>query len=53
MGDGRAEGSAATGNGGRAAASLTPGVDGTGSGSLLDAALSNPLDKNDPVMSGS
>ena len=53
MGDGRAEGSSATGDGGRAAVSLTPDVDGTGSGSLLDAVLSNPLDENDPVMSGS
>ena len=53
MGDGRAEGSSAIEDGGQAAMSLTPDADGTGSGSLLDAALSNPLDKNDPVMSGS
>ena len=33
MGDGRAE---ATGDGGQAAISLTPDVDGTGSGSLLE-----------------
>ena len=36
MGDGRAEGSSATGDGGQAAISLTPDVDGTGSGSLLE-----------------
>ena len=35
MGDGRAEWSSATAAGGRAAVSLTPDVDGTGSGSLL------------------
>ena len=35
MGDGRAEGSSAIGDGGQAAISLTPDVDGTGSGSLL------------------
>ena len=40
MGNGRAEGSSATGDGGQAAVSLTPDVDGTGSGSLLDSALS-------------
>ena len=33
MGDGRAEGSSATGDGGRAAISLTPDID---SGSLLE-----------------
>ena len=37
MGDGRAEGSSAIGDGGQAAISLTPDVDGTGSGSLLDS----------------
>ena len=36
MGDGRAEGSSAIGDGGRAAMSLTPDGDGTGSGSLLE-----------------
>ena len=36
MGDGRAEGSSATGDGGQAAISLTPDVAGTGSGSLLE-----------------
>ena len=40
MGNGRAEGSSATGDGGQAAISLTPDVDGTGSGSLLDSILS-------------
>ena len=40
MGNGRAEGSSATGDGGQAALSLTPDVDGTGSGSLLDSVLS-------------
>ena len=33
MGDGRAEGSSAIGDGGQAAISLRPDVDGTGSGS--------------------
>ena len=36
MGDGRAEGSSAIGDGGQAAISLMPDVDGTGSGSLLE-----------------
>ena len=36
MGDGRAEGLSAVGDGGQAAISLTPEVDGTGSGSLLE-----------------
>ena len=36
MGDGRAEGLAAIGDGGQAAISLTRDVDGTDSGSLLD-----------------
>ena len=39
MGDGRAEGSSATGDGGQAAVSLMPDIDGTGSGSLLDSVL--------------
>ena len=51
MGDGRAEGLSAMGDGRQAAISLTPEVDGTGSGSLLDSILSTFL-KNDPVMSG-
>ena len=36
VGDGRAEGSSAIGDGGQAAVSLTPDMDGTGSGSLLE-----------------
>ena len=36
MGDGRAEGSSAIGDGGQAAVSLTPDVGGTGSGSSLE-----------------
>ena len=40
VGDGRAEGSSAVGDGGQAAISLTPDIDGTGSGSLLDSILS-------------
>ena len=51
MGDGRVEGWSAIGNGGQAAISLMPDVDGTGSGSLLDSILLTFL-KNDPVMSG-
>ena len=48
MGDGRA-----IGDGGQAAVSLTPDVDGTGSGSLLDSVSSiYPLERNDPGMSG-
>ena len=45
MGDGRAEGSSAIGDGGQAAISLTPDGDGTGSGSLLDSILSALLKK--------
>ena len=45
MGDGRAEGPPAIGDGGRAAVSLTSDVDGTGSGSLLDSVLSTLLEK--------
>ena len=40
MGDGGAEGSSAIGDGGQAAISLTPDIDGLGSGSLLDSFLS-------------
>ena len=40
MGDGRAEGSSATGDGGQAGVSLMPDTDGTGSDSLLDSNLS-------------
>ena len=36
MGDGRAEVSSAIGDGGQDAISLTPDIDGTGSGSLLE-----------------
>ena len=43
MGDGRAEGSSAVGDGGQAAISLLPGADGAGSGSLLDSILSTLL----------
>ena len=45
MGDGRAEGPSAIGDGGEAAISLTSDVDGTGSGSLLDSILSTLLKK--------
>ena len=45
MGDGRAEGSSAIGDGGQDAISLTPDVDGTGSCSLLDSILSTLLNK--------
>ena len=44
MGDGRAEGSSAIGDGGQAAISLTPDVDGTGC-SLLDSILFTLLKK--------
>ena len=53
MGDGRAEELSAIGDGGQAAISHMPDLDGTGSGSLLDSFLSTLLKKNDPVMSGS
>ena len=36
MGDGRAEGSSAIGDGGQAAISLMPDIDDTGSGSFLE-----------------
>ena len=45
VGDGRTEGSAATGDRGQAALSLSLDVDGTSSGSLLDSILSNLLKK--------
>ena len=45
MGDGRAEGSSAIGDGGQAAVSLVPSVDGTGPGDLLDSVLSTLLKK--------
>ena len=43
MGDGRAEGLSAVGDGGQAAVSLTPDMDGTGSGSLLEPDAHLPL----------
>ena len=43
MGDGRAEGSLAIGDGGQAAVSLTPDVDSIGSSSLLDSIPSTLL----------
>ena len=39
MGNGRAEGSSAIGDGKHAAILLMPDIDGTGSGSLLDSVL--------------
>ena len=45
MGDSRAEGLSAIGDGRQAASSLTPDIDGTGSGSLLDSILSTLLKK--------
>ena len=45
MGDGRAEGSSAIGDGGQAAISLMPDVDGTGSGSFMDSILYTLLKK--------
>ena len=42
---GRAEGSPAVGDGGQAAISLMPDIDGTGSGSLLGSTLSTLLKK--------
>ena len=51
MGDGRAVRPSAVGDGRQAAISLTPEVEGTGSGYLLDSIQSTIL-KNNPVMSG-
>ena len=51
MGGGRAEGSSAIGDGGQAAISFTPNVDGTGPGSLLGSTVSTLLG-NGPVVSG-
>ena len=45
VGDGRVEGLSAIGDGRQAAVSVTPHVDGTGSGSLLDSVLSSSLKK--------
>ena len=44
-GDGIMEGSSAIGDGGQAALSLMPDIDGIGSDSLLDSALSTLLKK--------
>ena len=54
MGDGRPEGSSEIAGGEQVAISLTPDVDGTGSGSFLDSILSTLLKKKkkNPVMSG-
>ena len=45
MGDGRAEGLSAIGDGGQVAISLMPDIDGIGSGSLLASILSTLLKK--------
>ena len=45
MGDGRAEGLSSIGDGGQAAVSLMPDIDGTGSDSLLGSILSSLLKK--------
>ena len=45
MGDGRAEGSLTIRDRAQAAVSLTPDVDGTGSGSSLESILSSVLNK--------
>ena len=45
VGDGRAEGSSAIGDGGQAATSLNPDTDGTGSGFLLNSILSTRFSK--------
>ena len=50
VGDGRAEGSSAIGDGGQPAASLMPDVDGTDALFLADSVLSTLLENN-PVMS--
>ena len=42
-GDGRDEGSSAVGDGGQAVISLSPDIDGSGSGALLDSILSTLL----------
>ena len=46
VGDGRAEGLSAIGDGGQAAMSLILNIDGIGSDSLLDSVLSTLLKKN-------
>ena len=45
MGDGRAEGSSATGDGGQEGVSLMPDIDGTGSALLPNSILSTFLKK--------
>ena len=45
VGEGRAEGSSAIGDGGHTARSLTLNIDGRGSDSLLDSVLSTLLEK--------
>ena len=45
MGDGRAEGSSAMGDGGQTAVSFMPDIDSPGFGSLLDSVLSTLLKK--------
>ena len=45
MGDGRVEGSSATGDGGQAAVSPMPDINGSGSGSLLNSIQSTLLKK--------
>ena len=45
VGDGRAEGPSATGDGGQAKSSLTPDADGMGSGSLLELDAHSYLSK--------
>ena len=53
MGDDRAEGLSATGDGRQAAISFTPDIDGIGSGSLLVSILFTFIkEKKNPVMSG-
>ena len=46
MGDSRAEGLSATGDGGQAKGSLTPDTDGMGSGSLLEPDAHSHLSKS-------
>ena len=45
MGDGRAEGESAIGDGGQVAISLMPDIDGIDFGSLLDSNSTNPIVK--------
>ena len=50
VGDGRAEWSSTIGDGGQAAVSFMPDVDGPGFGSLLDSILSTLLKKRSSVV---